>query len=278
MNILNWLIFWFYHNRVNGLNEVTKTFRSDKDIVDFQFIKPIRTRPNLSKKKLAELKIEAEKMRIESKKGKNSLFSEVNEFDFYSYLLDSYKKSIDSDWKYDYSIIIDTIDNPGWSMYIYIRGTTLNDRIFEDIECNISERDWISCKVENNVFKGFSSPDNLKLILKYFKGYVEQTQLFEEDYLPEVLNWLIEWYKSNCDGDWEHSYGIKIETLDNPGWLVKIDLSETKLEDKEFKSIKVLNNKDDWLFGKVKDNIFHGIGDIYKLEKILELFKRWGEN
>ena len=32
-----------------------------------------------------------------------------------------------------------------------------------------------------------------------------------------MLEWLMNWYESNCDGDWEHSYGVKIESLDNPG-------------------------------------------------------------
>lgn len=33
-----------------------------------------------------------------------------------------------------------------------------------------------------------------------------------------IFEWLQKWYKSQCDGDWEHEYGIKIETVDNPGW------------------------------------------------------------
>jgi hypothetical protein len=47
----------------------------------------------------------------------------------------------------------------------------------------------------------------------------------------EILQWIQQWYKEQCDGDWEHSYGITIESLDNPGWLVKVDLENTKLED-----------------------------------------------
>lgn len=38
---------------------------------------------------------------------------------------------------------------------------------------------------------------------------------------------LAEWLTAQANGDWEHSYGIKIETSDNPGWLVKIDIEET---------------------------------------------------
>lgn len=35
------------------------------------------------------------------------------------------------------------------------------------------------------------------------------------------------WFKEQCDGRWEHLYGIKIETTDNPGWLVTVDLDGT---------------------------------------------------
>jgi hypothetical protein len=32
-------------------------------------------------------------------------------------------------------------------------------------------------------------------------------------------------YLRQCNGDWEHLYGITIETLDNAGWSVTIDLT-----------------------------------------------------
>ena len=38
------------------------------------------------------------------------------------------------------------------------------------------------------------------------------------------------WFYENCDGDWEHSFGLQITTMDNPGWDVKIDIRETVLE------------------------------------------------
>ncbi|WP_203237204.1 Imm53 family immunity protein [Streptomyces gilvosporeus] len=36
----------------------------------------------------------------------------------------------------------------------------------------------------------------------------------------DPLSSLTAWYTSQCDGGWEHEYGIRIETLDNPGWSV----------------------------------------------------------
>ena len=38
------------------------------------------------------------------------------------------------------------------------------------------------------------------------------------------------WYKTNCDGDWEHSYGITLQTLDNPGWHLTVDLQCKQLK------------------------------------------------
>jgi len=42
------------------------------------------------------------------------------------------------------------------------------------------------------------------------------------------------WYAAQCNGDWEHQYGISIDTLDNPGWCVTIDLTRTSLENVVF--------------------------------------------
>ncbi len=38
------------------------------------------------------------------------------------------------------------------------------------------------------------------------------------------------WYLARCDGEWEHSCGVEIGTIDNPGWWIKIDLAGTGLE------------------------------------------------
>jgi hypothetical protein len=50
--------------------------------------------------------------------------------------------------------------------------------------------------------------------------------------VTDALTRLQEWYGEQCDGDWEHQSGICIETLDNPGWFVRIDLAGTALADR----------------------------------------------
>ena len=92
-----------------------------------------------------------------------------------------------------------------------------------------------------------------------------------------ILSWIAEWYISNCDESWEHSYGVKIDTLDNPGWDVKIDLMETPLENREFEVYEIDNGDDDWIRCWVENHVFYGVGDPYKLEMILLKFKEYAE-
>ena len=57
---------------------------------------------------------------------------------------------------------------------------------------------------------------------------------------------LAQWYHSYCNGDWEHKARICIETIDNPGWSVSINLLDTDLQEKEFKKVELEESEDDW--------------------------------
>ncbi|HVX91265.1 MAG TPA: immunity 53 family protein [Candidatus Paceibacterota bacterium] len=95
------------------------------------------------------------------------------------------------------------------------------------------------------------------------------------------LHKLQEWYRSQCDGDWEHGYGVKITTLDNPGWSVSIDLVGTAVEEKNFEPVlygvgkDAVEGSDEWLSCRVEEKTFEGRGGPQKLEEILELFLQW---
>ena len=91
------------------------------------------------------------------------------------------------------------------------------------------------------------------------------------------MDWLENWYQSKCDGEWEEYYGIKVVTLDNPGWLVEIDVLETELENKPFTSIDIDNSDDDWMRCEVKNGKFTGVGDKTKLSRIIGIFREWCE-
>ncbi|WP_199753230.1 Imm53 family immunity protein [Actinoplanes sp. ATCC 53533] len=46
----------------------------------------------------------------------------------------------------------------------------------------------------------------------------------------DYFDYLANWYAAQCDDDWEHEFGIRLQTLDNPGWNLQIDLVGTELE------------------------------------------------
>ena len=89
--------------------------------------------------------------------------------------------------------------------------------------------------------------------------------------IKEIENW----YLSNCNGDWEHQYGVTIESLDNPGWRVFIDLKGTKLEQINFKEINNTESETEWIVCKVEKNKFIGAGGPNKLNEILNAFIDW---
>ncbi len=93
-----------------------------------------------------------------------------------------------------------------------------------------------------------------------------------------MINWLQNWYLNQCDSDWEHDYGIRIETLDNPGWNIKIDLEETNvlLNKKEWQLFELAN--DNWVGYKIENNIYNASGDPEKLELLILIFKQIVEN
>jgi len=88
------------------------------------------------------------------------------------------------------------------------------------------------------------------------------------------LMWLSEWYDKNCDNDWEHYYGIKIETIDNPGWSIIIDIKNFPSEKiQSIPWIFVENTEIDWYGYKIEQGKFEASGDPLKLEFLINLFR-----
>lgn len=108
----------------------------------------------------------------------------------------------------------------------------------------------------------------------------------------QLLSALAQWYASQCNGEWEHHRGISIESCDNPGWWVKIDLEGTSLSGMSFAPVSEgldargmplaegINDDGNlsgarWLSCHIKDGQWHGIGDETRLAEILGRFLTW---
>ena len=94
----------------------------------------------------------------------------------------------------------------------------------------------------------------------------------------DLFIWLQNWYQSQCDDEWEHAYGIEIQTLDNPGWLIHINLVGTELENCSFAPITINRSNIDWIECLSKNRQFQGAGGALNLLEIITIFKSWIES
>ena len=91
--------------------------------------------------------------------------------------------------------------------------------------------------------------------------------------MKEIIERIQDWYKINCNGDWEHSYGYKIETLDNPGWAIKIDLAETALENLEFqREYQNPKNNNDWFHISTENKVLNIYCGPENMKSTFEIF------
>jgi len=87
------------------------------------------------------------------------------------------------------------------------------------------------------------------------------------------------WYEANCNGDWEHTYGIKIENIDNPGWSLKIDLEDSYLQNIHFEECNYQDeDENDWVLCRKEGFKYLGYGGPQNLEKLLGIFLEWAES
>ena len=91
------------------------------------------------------------------------------------------------------------------------------------------------------------------------------------------LTALERWYANRCEGEWEHSYGIHIETLDNPGWRLDIDLRGTNRDGGALDKIQIDRSDNDWIHYWVESAKFHIACGPANLSESIDIFVRWFE-
>lgn len=92
------------------------------------------------------------------------------------------------------------------------------------------------------------------------------------------LSWLEVWFLNQTSGNWQHEFGIKIETIDNPGWHVAIDLVDTPLNNKVFISVKADLSNADWMTCCVQEGKFEAFCGPMNLVQVLKVFRSWAQS
>lgn len=91
------------------------------------------------------------------------------------------------------------------------------------------------------------------------------------------LSWLDNFFANLCDGEWESEYGLTIESVNNPGWMVRIDLDGTGLNPSSFRPVTDQRNERNWVECKVQDGVWLGGGGLGNLDEVLSIFRAWVE-
>ncbi|KUL23378.1 Imm53 family immunity protein [Streptomyces regalis] len=90
-----------------------------------------------------------------------------------------------------------------------------------------------------------------------------------------ALAGLVRWYRSQCDGDWEHEYGVRLASLDNPGWHIEVDLLETDAEGRLMPKRRTDDGQGKWLVAWSDGEMFRASCDPGSLPEMLGLFQEF---
>ena len=91
------------------------------------------------------------------------------------------------------------------------------------------------------------------------------------------FEWLQSWYVAHCDDEWEESYGIKIESLDNPGWSLEVNLVGTDLEGRILDRQFTEKGEHEWMDARSDGQQFYAAGGPRDLGRIVAAFRAWAE-
>ncbi len=93
--------------------------------------------------------------------------------------------------------------------------------------------------------------------------------------LEKDILWLIDWYQFYCCNNPELESQFVIVGIDNPGWGLKVNLSNTPYKDESFEPIFEDRSEIDWRSYEIKNNIFSCAGGPFYLPDMLKTFRTW---
>lgn len=83
-----------------------------------------------------------------------------------------YNDRCNGDWEHGSIIEITTIDNPGWSISINLEDTELQSKMFNTVEIERSNSNWLYCFKNNNKLEGRCGALNLHEVLDLFHNWM----------------------------------------------------------------------------------------------------------
>ncbi|EQA62949.1 Imm53 family immunity protein [Leptospira alexanderi] len=193
--------------------------------------------------------------------------------DIFNWLIQWYSNQCDGIWERENQINIYTVSNPGWTFKVGLKSTELENYEIESDLFETEETDWYFYFIRDSVYKASGDTSKLPILVEAFRSIWENKEFVFSSESETMFSWLMKWYESQCDGDWEHEYGIDINTKQDRGWQVKIEVNFTELDGVAIDHSLIQKGAGDWYSFSLKDGKFLAEGDPKKLRTILEKFK-----
>jgi hypothetical protein len=95
--------------------------------------------------------------------------------------------------------------------------------------------------------------------------------------MSNELERMAAWFLKRCDGDWEHGPGVRIATLDNPGWSLHVNMTDTPMERACMSTTDIDRSKDDWVYCELKEGLFLGRCGPLNLTEMFAIFLAFAE-
>ncbi|WP_433366812.1 Imm53 family immunity protein [Actinoplanes sp. CA-142083] len=93
--------------------------------------------------------------------------------------------------------------------------------------------------------------------------------------VDEYFEFLASWYVAHCDGEWEHEFGVRIETVDNPGWNLRVDIIGTEMEGRIATRGRREFEGGGWLIVESDGRSFEASCDAMSLRLAVQEFKKF---
>lgn len=222
---------------------------------------------------------------------------QTDKFCTLQWLMSWYNEQCNNVWDSSMGVTINTLDNPGWDIYIDVKNTSLNKHeILYTSDPWDEKGNWYGYSIREGIFNGYGDPDKLSILILSFKKLWDRfsgetisnesvaRMTLKIHPTSSILYWLMQWYKERCDGEWEHAHSVQMKTSNNCSWMVQIKIADTPMEAIRCNNVKVVTAPNDWYTYQIVDSDnngreFIGNGDASKLEVILQSFKQlWEEH
>lgn len=165
---------------------------------------------------------------------------------------------------------LETLDNPGWALTVQLKSEDLIHSINAKYKRTNSGRTWDSISYNDNILNAYCDEKSLCRVMRTLIKLVDEDAVVDDT--DRRLKWLEDWYAFNCDGDWEHSYGVTFIMKEHTGWSVAINVSNMIFSETNDSSKIICTPNNDNEQYQLNDGYFYGDTDSNNLSSLLDVF------